>query len=257
MAELGFESRSSWWLRWQRICLQCRRPGFNPWVRKKRMAIHSSILAWRIPWTEKPDGLQTWGGEESDTTEWLTVSLSHLQSQLSLLLCKPSSASHPWLVWPLVLASTQGQGLWPCFGDSRMRLPRSWAILCSQVLVGAPSGEKVVTVTEEWGQVAREGQRWPGIEVWSHMRADQRQAWLGPRPPSSSPCPWICGPEWCFLLVPGARHASLLGTIPLGNPAGPLSRSKIRATHSRFWNFLVFRLSNRCWQFDLWFLSLF
>ena len=22
------------WLTWQRICLQCRRPGFNPWVRK-------------------------------------------------------------------------------------------------------------------------------------------------------------------------------------------------------------------------------
>ena len=23
-----------WWLRWQRICLQCGRPGFNPWVGK-------------------------------------------------------------------------------------------------------------------------------------------------------------------------------------------------------------------------------
>ena len=26
---------------------------------EKRMAIHSSILAWRIPWTEKPGGLQS------------------------------------------------------------------------------------------------------------------------------------------------------------------------------------------------------
>ena len=25
---------------------------------KKGMAIHSSVLAWRIPWTEKPGGLQ-------------------------------------------------------------------------------------------------------------------------------------------------------------------------------------------------------
>ena len=25
------------------------------------MATHSSILAWRIPWTEEPDGLQTTG----------------------------------------------------------------------------------------------------------------------------------------------------------------------------------------------------
>ena len=24
----------SWWLRWQRIYLQCGRPGFDPWVRK-------------------------------------------------------------------------------------------------------------------------------------------------------------------------------------------------------------------------------
>ena len=26
------------------------------------MAIHSSILAWRIPWTEEPAGLQSMGG---------------------------------------------------------------------------------------------------------------------------------------------------------------------------------------------------
>ena len=32
------------------------------------MAMHLSILAWEIPWTEKPDGLQTWGWE-SDMTE--------------------------------------------------------------------------------------------------------------------------------------------------------------------------------------------
>ena len=28
---------------------------------EKGMAIHSSILAWRIPWTEEPGGLQTMG----------------------------------------------------------------------------------------------------------------------------------------------------------------------------------------------------
>ena len=26
--------RLPWWLRWERICLQCRRPGFDPWVGK-------------------------------------------------------------------------------------------------------------------------------------------------------------------------------------------------------------------------------
>ena len=34
------------------------------------MATHSSVLAWKIPWTEEPDGLPSpWGGKESDTTE--------------------------------------------------------------------------------------------------------------------------------------------------------------------------------------------
>ena len=28
---------------------------------EKEMATHSSILAWRIPWTEQPDGLQSVG----------------------------------------------------------------------------------------------------------------------------------------------------------------------------------------------------
>ena len=34
----------------------------------KGMAIHSSILAWRIPWTEDPVGLQSMGHKESDST---------------------------------------------------------------------------------------------------------------------------------------------------------------------------------------------
>ena len=35
---------------------------------EKEMATHSSILAWRIPRTEEPDGLQSMGSQESDTT---------------------------------------------------------------------------------------------------------------------------------------------------------------------------------------------
>ena len=40
------------------------------------MATHSSILAWRIPWTEEPGGLQSMGCAESDRTERLMLSLS-------------------------------------------------------------------------------------------------------------------------------------------------------------------------------------
>ena len=30
---------------------------------EKEMATHSSILAWRIPWTEEPGGLQSMGSQ--------------------------------------------------------------------------------------------------------------------------------------------------------------------------------------------------
>ena len=39
---------------------------------EKGMATHSSILAWRIPWTEEPGGLQSMGSK-SDTTEQLIL----------------------------------------------------------------------------------------------------------------------------------------------------------------------------------------
>ena len=39
---------------------------------EKEMATHSSILAWRIPWTEDPGGLQSMGSQELDMIEQLT-----------------------------------------------------------------------------------------------------------------------------------------------------------------------------------------
>ena len=43
---------------------------------EKGMANHSSILAWRIPWTEETGGLYSpWSCKESDMTEQLTLLL--------------------------------------------------------------------------------------------------------------------------------------------------------------------------------------
>ena len=36
---------------------------------EKEMATHSSVFAWRIPWTEEPGGLQSMGSQGSDMTE--------------------------------------------------------------------------------------------------------------------------------------------------------------------------------------------
>ena len=38
---------------------------------EKEMAIHSSILAWKIPWTEEPGGLHSMGLQELDMTKQL------------------------------------------------------------------------------------------------------------------------------------------------------------------------------------------
>ena len=71
------------------------------------MATHSSVLAWRIPWTEEPGGLQLWGHEESDMTERRTAAGDRLQddslvytSDASMLVALPLHGSFcrgsPW-----------------------------------------------------------------------------------------------------------------------------------------------------------------
>ena len=64
-----------WWIRGKNLCLQCRRPGFNPWVGK---------IPWRRKWQHTPVflpgeshglrsqvGYSLQGCKESDTTEQL------------------------------------------------------------------------------------------------------------------------------------------------------------------------------------------
>ena len=50
-----------WFLGWE-----------DPQVEYK-MAIHSSILVWKIPWTEDLVGYSPWGCKESNSTEWLRM----------------------------------------------------------------------------------------------------------------------------------------------------------------------------------------
>ena len=73
-----------WWRRQWRICLQCRRPRFDPWVRK---------FPWRREWQSTPvfllekshvlrslAGYTPWGRKESDLTEWLSHSHVRIHS---------------------------------------------------------------------------------------------------------------------------------------------------------------------------------
>ena len=69
------------WLSWWRICLQCGRPGFDPWVGK---------IPWSREWLPTPvfwpgefHGLYSpWGRKESNTTERLSLSFSHVTWQI-------------------------------------------------------------------------------------------------------------------------------------------------------------------------------
>ena len=45
---------------------------------EKGMTIHSSILAWRIPWTEESGGYSLWGLTELDTTEKLSLTFGKM-----------------------------------------------------------------------------------------------------------------------------------------------------------------------------------
>ena len=47
------------------------------------MAPHSSTFAWKIPWTEKPGGLQSMGLLESDTTEQLHFHFHALEKEMA------------------------------------------------------------------------------------------------------------------------------------------------------------------------------
>jgi len=49
------------------------------------MATQSSILAWKIPWTEEPGGLPSWDHKEMDMTEHTHAQAFSLVSDLSFL----------------------------------------------------------------------------------------------------------------------------------------------------------------------------
>ena len=44
---------------------------------EKEMATHSSILAWKMLWTEDPGGLESMGSQKSNTTEQLSMQTHH------------------------------------------------------------------------------------------------------------------------------------------------------------------------------------
>ena len=98
-----------WLLRWYKICLQCRRLGFDPGVSK---------IPWRREWQPSPvflpgklhgqrslAGYSPWGRKESDTTERLTLFMSSQSFLFFVFLNLPKLSRSPGMN---TLASFQG-----------------------------------------------------------------------------------------------------------------------------------------------------
>ena len=69
------------WLSWKRICLQCGRPGFDPWVRKipwRRKSLPTPVFLPGEFHRERSQASRAHAAvTESDTMEWLTLVLSN------------------------------------------------------------------------------------------------------------------------------------------------------------------------------------
>ena len=50
---------------------------------EKEMAIHSSTLAWKIPWTEEPDRLQSMGSQSQTRLSDFTLNIGIVVSEVS------------------------------------------------------------------------------------------------------------------------------------------------------------------------------
>ena len=64
---------------------------------ERGMATHSSILAWRIPWTEEPDGLQS---VESQRVRHDRATNTHTHTRLTLsVVCKQEHNNKKTTLW--------------------------------------------------------------------------------------------------------------------------------------------------------------
>ena len=113
---------------------------FSSWVGKipleKGMATPSSILAWRIPWTEEPVGYSPWGCKELDMTERLHVHFYTLVSVISPLTAdsQPVSLS---LTNPLETVFTKGVNTFsPHFLLITFQQPCNFHVYCLFKTVG-------------------------------------------------------------------------------------------------------------------------
>ena len=78
---------------------------------EKEMAIHSSTFARKIPWTEKPDRLQSMGSQSQTRLSDFTIALSHSYATLLSYECYPVNAFFFFLLFLYLYILMQFQEL--------------------------------------------------------------------------------------------------------------------------------------------------
>ena len=102
---------------------------------EKGMATHYSILAWRIPWTEEPDGYSPWGRKESDMTSVLPMNIQGwFPLRLTALISLLSQEVSRVLLFLLFSCSVVSDSLWPhVLQYARFLYPSLFSIVCSNL----------------------------------------------------------------------------------------------------------------------------
>ena len=139
---------------------------------EKEMATLSSILVWRIPWTEEPGGLQSMWSQESDTTKWLSLSLilgaelPRLPACISYKIYINNSVSCLSLCPSLNSFCTETQWTWASVSQDIR-----WVILMKMLWVWVPS--KVLSRFESLHMESSSSLRWT-ISVWWRWRGGRQ-----------------------------------------------------------------------------------
>ena len=134
-----------WWLRGQSVCLQCRRPGFHPWV---------GHIPWRRKWQPTPVflpgkphgwrslvGYSPWSHKESDTTEWLHFILTKGFPNSSVGKESACNAGDP--------SSIPGLGRYPGEGIG-YPLQYSWTSLVAKLVENPPAIRETWVRSLDW-----------------------------------------------------------------------------------------------------------
>ena len=129
---VGFIPPPSWWLRWWRICLQCGRSRFNPWVRK-------------IPWRRKWQFTLVFLPGESHVAWQTTVpGITKSQTQLKRLSTQGILNNKPfWWMKPVTMV-THNSWLYVfwCTCQKPSAADLCWVTSCMFFKVSKPTGTR-------------------------------------------------------------------------------------------------------------------